>query len=289
MAIFQVLRPADLPETLAFLQQYQGKCALLAGGTDLLVQLRSGSGRHSNLEYVIDLSSVGGLDQIERNGNNVVLGPMVTHARVASSAFIQEKAYLLAQSCSTVGSPQIRNRGTLGGGICNASPASDIVPPLIALEASVKIESSGNCRFERLEKLFDGPYLTQVGPNEMITQISFPYLTDKMKSAYYKVGRRKALAIARLDLAVIAQQNEAGLLTDIRIAPGAVFDSFDRASNVEQLLKNQIPTKPLILKAATALEEEMIQRAGIRWSTEYKKPVVETVAKRLLCQVLEVK
>ncbi len=289
MIQFQVLRPASLQEVLKMLEVYQDRARVLAGGTDLLVQIRQEHKSYEKLEHVIDISTLEELRGIRERDNEIVMGALVTHGEAADSPIIKEEAALLAQSCSMVGSPQIRNRGTIGGGICNASPASDIIPVLIALEASVMVESVRGSRMEKIKDLFAGPYSTKLQPMEMVTKICFPVLSGEMKSVYYKVGRRKALAIARLDIAVIARQDEHGKVTDIRIAPGALFETCDRAAAAERVLLHQIPTPELVKEAAATISAEVAIRTGADWAPEYKKPVIDTVAKRALEQVLEVK
>ncbi len=283
---FEYFRPADLNEALSLLDKHNGSAKVIAGGTDLLVQVRDNDKKIANVKYVVDLSHIKGLDYIKDDGDTIRMGALVTHDAAYKSEILNKYVSFLSAACNTVGSPQIRHSGTLGGNIGNASPAADSVPVMIALDAIVTVKSAGATREVPLASIFVKPYATNLAPNEMITEISFKKLPEGAKTAFIKLARRKALAISRMNIAVAVVTNNDGIVTDVRIAPGCIFPTPRRVSEAELLLIGKKPTDELIEAAGVKVSEVMIDVTGVRWSTEYKKPVIEAFTRRAIRQVL---
>ena len=289
MLKYGYLRPTTMAEVCKMKAEHLTKAKLIAGGTDLMIQIRDKSKILQNMEYVIDLSHIKGLDTISIDGEFVKIGAMVTHSMLATSEIIKSQAPFLSEAALTVGSPQIRNRGTIGGCICNASPAADLVPPLVALNAEVVVESIRGKRLIPLTSIYVKADITNLEEDEILVEIRFRALPDNTKMAFLKLGRRKALAISRINIASAIALDDDGRISFVRIAPGCIFGVPDRVVEAENILIGNKPDETLINLAASKVSEEMIIRTGIRWSTEFKKPVVEALTRRAIRQALGVK
>jgi CO/xanthine dehydrogenase FAD-binding subunit len=288
MMRYNYLRPASIKEACELLNQYQGEAKVIAGGTDLLVQVRDEDKKLADMKVVIDISSINDLRYITEEDGIIRLGTIVTHSQIYESPMLRSAAPMLPEACNTVGSPQIRHRGTIGGSVCNASPAADPVPALVALDAEVKIESVRGTRVVPMVEIFERPYKTNLAADELLTEISFKRLSQASKTAFIKLGRRKALAISRMNVAVVVELDEQGVVTDARIAPGSVLPTPGRVSEAEAILLGQKPTTELIEAASQKVAAAMIEKSGVRWSTPYKEPVIVALTRRALNQALGV-
>ena len=276
------LKPQSLAEALDFLNQYGEKCKPYAGGTDLMVQLREEAPRLRGVEYLMDLGALEETRGIEVGEDLISIGTMTTHTQVNTSPVLRQHVPFLSEASSTVGSTQIRNNGTVGGNICNASPAADTLSPFVALNARLVAVSVNRTRRVDLKDAFVKAGVLKLEPNEMVTRIEIDRIDD-YSTAFIKLGRRKALAISRMNAAV-ALKLENGVIQAARIAPGCVFATPDRVERAEALIVGKAPSDELFTQAGLAVSEEMIARTGVRWSTEYKKPVIEALIRRALCR-----
>lgn len=286
MGRFIYERPGTIEECLKSLKE-PGVKKLIAGGTDILVELRAG--KEPELEYLLDVSQIKELKGITEAGNKISIKPGTTHSAIGKSALVKEGLKILAEASDTVGSPQIRNAGTLGGSIVTASPASDPTPALIVANGIVTLQSADRgTRHVLIEDFLTKPYKTSMEKDEMLVDITVDNLKE-YKMAFVKLGRRKALAIARMNVAVALKLDGEGKVTDARIVPGSAFPVAKRIKAAEDMLLNRIPTEELIEEASNQVAVEMIKVTGIRWSTEYKEPVIKALVKRALKKALEVK
>lgn len=288
MLRYNYYRPASVKEACELLNRYQDEAKVIAGGTDLLVQVRSEDKKLAGMKAVIDITHINELRHIHEADGVIKIGPIVTHDQIYNSPMLRSAAPLLPVACNTVGSPQIRHRGTIGGSICNASPAADPVPALVALDAEVKLESVRGERVVPMVSIFERPYKTNIAADELLTEISFKRLTDASKTAFIKLGRRKALAIARMNVAVVIELDDQGVVTEARIAPGSVLPTPGRVPEAEAVLVGQKPTPELIEMAGNKVAAAMIEKSGVRWSTPYKEPVIAVLTRRALNQALGV-
>ena len=167
------------------------------------------------------------------------------------SDLVRQFAPLLASAAAAIGSPQIRNRGTVGGNIMNAAACADTVPPLIALGATVTLQSNAGARELSLGDLFLKPYQTKAKPDELLTAIRFPKLPPTARSAFIKLGRRNALSISRLSVAAILEIGDDGRIAEARIVPGAAFPTWKRVTEAEQMLVGEKPAAKLFAAAGT--------------------------------------
>jgi len=280
MKMFDYVSPRSLSDACRLLSGGGEHPRILAGGTDVLVELRK-SAVPSPL-MIMDISRLAELKGIEESGDSIIIRPLTTHAELAQSEIIKRHAPLLYTAVSTIGSPQIRNRGTIGGNIMNAAACADTVPPLMVLGAQLKLLSAEGERTLPMSDFFVKPYQTLAGPNELLTQIQFPKLQAGARSAFIKLGRRNALAIARLSVAVVLVKKSDGTIGEARIVPGAAFPQWQQVPEAEKLLIGKKSSKEIFAEAGEKVSETMISLTGRRWSTEYKEPVIAVLVRRAL-------
>ncbi len=268
------LKATSIGEAITFLDEYRGQAQLIAGGTDVLVQLREEEKTISSPLCLVDVFDIMDMRAIQEEGDLIRIGSMVTHTEIAESAFLNQAVPFLSLACSQVGGPQIRNRGTVGGNIVNASPAADSVPVLIALDAMVHLRSNKGKREVPLSAFFVGPYKTSIDEGELLTEITFKRLPEGSKTNFVKVGRRRALSISRMNLAVSMHCDAQGHVDDMRFAAGSVMPRPRRIKEIESLFLGKTATPELLQKAKEEIGEVMVRESGIRKSTIYKKPVI---------------
>ena len=285
MQTIQYLKPGNLAEALDWMERYAGKVKPYAGGTDLMVQLREGAKRLASTEYLLDLGGLSELRGIKVGEQIISIGCMVSHTEVNESADILRLAPFLSKACGTVGSPQIRNNGTVGGNICNGSPAADSLSPFVALNAKLVIASKNGQRTELVQNFYEGASKVKLADNEIAVRIEFERI-DNYKTAFIKLGRRKALAISRMNAAAAVRLDEAGAIADVRLVPGCVFSTPMRVEKAEAFLLGKTPSPELFSECGKIVSAFMIECTGVRWSTEYKQPVVEALSQRALCEAL---
>ncbi len=258
---------------------------VIAGGTDLVIGLRNGDHKPQCLIDVTKIEQLRGID--EKNGT-IRIGAAVTHGEIAASSLVRSHGKVLSEACSWVGSPQIRNLGTIGGNIVNASPAADSLPPLIVLDAKGKVVSKGEEREVPLADLFVGPYETSLKPHELLVEVTFRMLPQDSQTGYVRLARREAMAVARMSVAVVVRRaGGQGTIEDIRVSAGSVTPRPCRLSDAEKVLRGTRGDPSSVQTASRKISEEMIRWSGIRASTSYKAPVVEALFVRALRQALE--
>jgi len=262
------------------LQTYQGDARILAGGTDLLLELRrSGT---SSPGAIIDISRIASLRGIWLREGEMRIGALTTHTELSRSDVVRSRAGFLATAAGAIGSPQIRNRGTIGGNIMNAATCADTVPPLVALGARLILRSVQADRAVDIDGFFEKPYKPLAQENEVLTSISFPPVPANARTAFVKLGRRNALAIARLSVAAMVTRNAQGVITDARIVPGAALPVWKRITGAETMMIGAKPSASLFAAVGRKASETMIDMTGRRWSTEYKEPVLAVLVRRAL-------
>jgi CO/xanthine dehydrogenase FAD-binding subunit len=282
ISTFDYKTPNTIEEAIELLWQAEGKAKVIAGGTDLVIGLRSGD---YTPQSIIDITRIEELRKIGEKNGAVSIGAAVTHSEIASSPLVKKYGKILSDAASEIGSPQIRNLGTIGGNIVNASPAADTIPPLMVLNAMGKVVSRGGEKEVPLSQLFKGPYETNLMPHELLVQITFQKLPPETKSSFVRLARREAMAIARVNVAIILQIGK-NRIEDVRIAVGSVTPTPQRMSETEAFLKGKLPDQRSLQKASLKVSEAMIQRSGIRPSTSYKRPVVEALFVRAMRKAL---
>ncbi len=287
MQNFNFIRPDNLEKACDLLVRYKDKAKLIAGGTDLIIALREEK-LPNCLEIIIDISNLEELNYIKEEGKYIRIGSGVRHAEIAKNKLIKKYAPVLFIAASVVGSPQIRNEGTIAGNIVTASPASDTIPALIVLDSILVIRKGKEKRKMFLKDVFEGPNKVNLESDEIVGEIYFEKLPLDVKYDFIKLARRNAVDKSRMNIAIVAQQNKNKKIIDIRISVGSLTPIPGRFKDAEDLLLGEIPTQDLIQKAGKKIAEEMIKKSGYRWSTEYKEPVVKSLIGRVLNGILEV-
>jgi CO/xanthine dehydrogenase FAD-binding subunit len=230
----------------------------------------------------VDIGRIASLRGISLREGEVRIGSLTTHTELARSAVLRSQAGFLAIAAGAIGSPQIRNRGTIGGNIMNAATCADTVPPLVALGARLTLRSVQGDRVVDIGGFFEKPYKALARENEVLTVINFPPVATNSRTAFVKLGRRNALSIARLSVAALVARDARGVITDARIVPGAALPVWMRIPEAEAMLIGEKPTASLFVAAGRKVSEAMVGITGRRWSTEYKEPVLAVLVRRAL-------
>ena len=274
MNIKETYKASTTKEALELLEKYGEQAKIIAGGTDMVIELRNNK---INPDVVIDISSIDEIRYIKEEEGYIFLGAATTFTDVAYSELLDARLDGLKKSARLVGSPLIRNRGTIGGNICHGSPAADIVPPLLALDAMVTIKSSNNTREEKLEDIFLGKGHVDLKSNEMLTGIKFKKPKENQHVGFSKLGLRNALAISRICIAVYIDMDKNNTITDIKVASGALGVNGMRERLVEDSLKGLEINKDTIELGAQKIVKSVEDRLKGRSSLEYKGKAVKSL------------
>lgn len=278
-------RAKTIQEVCETLKKYNGHVGIVAGGTDIMVQIREKDQRWKDMECLLDISYLKKeLGYIKEEGQEIHTGALNTHTELENSQIIRKYLPFLSEACSTVGSPQIRNRGTIGGSICNASPAADPLTPLIAADAEIIIVGLNGERRKALVDFYIGKGKVDLGEGEFVKGFVVQKFPEGIVTKFGKLGRRKALAISRLNVSVALKIDGAGVITFARMAPGCIFATPDKVKKAEELLVGQKVSEKLFEAAGKIVSQEMIGRTGVRWSTQYKQPAVEGIVEETLIE-----
>ena len=270
---------ASIQESLELLARYAGRARLVAGGTDILLELERG--QRPAVEVLIDITRIGGLDTIAIHEDEARLGALVTHNQVVGERTLVERALPLAIACWEVGAPQIRNRGTVAGNVITGSPANDTITPLWALGASVTLASVRGERTVPLDKFYLGVRRTVMEPDEMLVRLNLPLLKENQRGVFLKLGLRRAQAIAVVNAAVVLTF-EGDMVIDARITLGSVSPTIIRAEAAEQALIGQGLTHEAIQTAARLASEAAAPIDDVRGSAVYRAEMVQVLVSRCL-------
>jgi carbon-monoxide dehydrogenase medium subunit len=281
---FEYHEPTSVAEAVDLGARFGADGRFLAGGTDLIIQVRRGkvAPRH-----VISLHRVPGLDAIEANGS-VRLGALVTHRAIERCAAFRGRLRGLIEGAEVVGGHQVRNVGTVGGNVVNASPAADVVPVLLVLDATVTCVGIDGERTEALEEFLVGPGRTRHRPGELLTAVAFANSGGRTATAFLKAGRRRAMEISVVCVAAQLRLDTAGgRCVDARIALGAVAPTTWRAREAERVLEGRVPTPEALREAGRAAAAGCRPITDVRASARYRQLLVETLVPRALARCLE--
>lgn len=268
----------SLDDAVKLLDQYHKRARIIAGGTDLIVEIEHGARAP---EAVIDVTRVEGLDTIWQDPDGTVhLGPTVTHAQAAASALLQEHALPLAQACWWVGAPALRNRGTIVGNLVTASPANDTITALVALDASVTLRSVRGDRTGKLSEFYEGVRRTRLAPDEMVVDIAIPARAGKWQGVYLKHGLRQVLAIAVTNVTIVLTRDGSGSISDARITLGSVAPTIVRASEAEAALIGASLTDATIEKVAALALSAAHPIDDVRGSAWYRREEILALVRR---------
>ncbi len=281
---FDYYCPVTINEALGIVERLNGNLCILAGGTDLLAAMKQRRGKHPAL---LDIKSLPELAGIHADNGSLCLGATATTRSTAASPLVRERFPMLAQALKFLGSMQIGNRATIGGNLCNASPAADSAPPLLALGASVKLVGKARARWVPLDNFFVGPKKTVID-GELLSEVRIPARAQGGRGAFYKLGIRNTpedICIASAAVyAVPDAENKAW--QEVRIALGAVAPTPIRARYAEARIQGQPIEGGIAEEAAKiAAHKDAQPITDIRGSAEYRRAVVGALVKRALEQI----
>lgn len=271
--------PASLAEASDLLKRLGKDASIIAGGTDLLVEMKE---ELRSVLHVVNIKKIPNLRDFTYDpAAGLRFGALVTVREIETSPHVIGNYPNLTKAVSLLGSVQVRNRATVVGNICRASPSADTIPPLIADGASLTVYNGGTERTVLLEDFFTGPGRTVLSPGDIVTGISLPVPRPTSGRAYIKHGRRKAMELATVGVAV-SIEHAAGHCSDIRIALGAVAPTVIRARRTEDLLRGRTIDAALLAEAAESAMQEATPIGNVRASAAYRRDMVGVLTRRAI-------
>jgi len=257
---------------------------LIAGGTDVLVRPEPFAGRH----MLIDISGVSELQGIGLTDRGLIrIGAAVTHQEIADNALIRRRARLLSLACRAVGSVQIRNLGTIGGSLGNASPAADSLPALVCLDARVALAARGRRRVLPVLSFLKGPARTDLGLDEVIEAVLFPPRRGRTVAFFKKAGQRKGMCCSKASLALCARRHTDGCLSHVRVAMGAVAPTVIGVPQAEEILEGRVLDAERVRSAAKACIAAVRAIDDIRSSADYRRRVAGALMTEGLIEIID--
>jgi CO/xanthine dehydrogenase FAD-binding subunit len=278
MRRFEFYAPKSLGEAVRFLSEKGSRTGIIAGGTDLIPKLREGV---SQPDFVLNLLEIEELNGIREANQVLHIGATTTHTQIAESSALQRTCPALVQAAAAVGGPLVRNRGTIGGNLANASPAADLACALLALEAEAVLRSEKRIRVVPLGDFFVGPGQTMINPDELLTEVSIR--PPRGKCVFRKLGRRQAMSLSIVNAAVCLEM-EGKICRKSRIALGSVAPTPIRCHEAEMMLANKEIGPELISKcagAAVALAKPIDDQRAKAW---YRVEAGTVLLKRALAE-----
>lgn len=283
---FQYEAPATVKELSAILSKYKKKARILAGGTDLMVQMKE---RKIKPELIIDINGIEKLSYIKNlNKKGIQIGAATKIEAIEKSKIIKEKYHALYSGAGVIGSAQVRAMGTIGGNCCNASPCADTVSPLVAFDAKVTLVSSRGKRTLPLEKFILDNGVTALKPDEFLESFTLIEPWPNSASRYSQMGLRDAMEIDMVNVAVnLSLDPKSGAVKNIRIVMGSVSPKPLRGKNAEEMLIGKVPDDALIEKAAETCAKDSMPIDDIRASADYRREIVKVLTARVLKEAIK--
>jgi CO/xanthine dehydrogenase FAD-binding subunit len=286
MVGFEYYAPHSLEEALSLLDNRKEKAKVLAGGTDLIVQMKNGNARPA---VIVDAKKIPELNRLEWSEDGTLhIGAAVPLSKIVAFPPVMESFGILYQACSIIGSMQLRNRGTVGGNICNAAPSADSAPPLLCLGAKAIVARLGGNRIVPLDNFFHGPGQTALAPNELLVGLEIVAPPPRSSGCYLRHTPRQDMDIAVVGVAsflVISKQNDR--CQEARIALGAVAPTPLRIPQAESILAGRVLTEEAIEEAAEKAAEAARPISDMRGSAGYRKEIVKVLTRRTLKRAWE--
>ncbi len=273
---FELFEPRDLKEAVAILAEFGERARPLAGGTDLIAQMREG---HTRPEYLVDIK---GLEELKgftfSESGLLVIGTLTTLRSLESSSLIREKFPILHDAVSHMGSVQIRNRGTIGGNLCNAHPSADATAALLALGARLRVHGPQADREVAIEDFFPGPHKTDLNSSEILTHIQISTGPHRTGGAYSKYTIRKAMDPALVGVGVYLQVDQDGAVCrEARIALATAGPRPLRALRAEETLKGRALGREPFERAGEVAAEEASPGSSWRASEDYSRHLIKVL------------
>jgi len=269
---------ASIDEALELLAEKRGKARIVAGATDLMLELERGL--RQGIETLVDITRIPDLDRITLDEEGVIhIGALVTHNHCAASKLLREGAYPLCRACWEIGAPQIRNRGTVAGNLITASPANDAITPLTALGAWVRLASLGGERRVPLSEFYTGVRQTVMQADEMLVDIAFPSLKANQRGTFLKLGLRRAQAIAVVNVAIVLTLDSSHV-QEAALTLGAVAPTIIHAPAAEKYLAGKELSAAVISQAAELSAQASRPIDDMRASADYRRAMVAVLTRR---------
>lgn len=293
MALWQSYHtPSTIGEALRLLRQYEGRAQIIAGGTDLILDMQTQE--HVTLDALVDVTRIDGLDTIRVEDHWVVIGAAATHSQIERSPLIQQHGRALAESCSVVGGPQVRNVATLGGNVAHALPAADGAIGLLALGAEVQVctlheDGVVGRLWQPLLSIFAGPGRNTLHMNQMLSGFRFPTLQPRQAGAFDRIMRPQGVALPILGVAAqVALDETKERLTAATLAIGPAGPVPFRATQAEAVLTGGAPFSDALLEAAidAAQAQAQLRTSRHRASKEYRHEMVAVLLRRVLTRAV---
>ena len=278
MPVHEYIAPTSLADALQLKQEHGADARVIAGGTDLILRMRD---KVLSPALLIDLRRIS-LDSMSMTANTMHIGAYVTLEQLLTSADMASLFPAMPAACREFAGPPIRNRGTLGGNIVNASPAADLVPPLIAYDANIALSSIAGERVLPLVEFFVGPGQSVMEPDEILTEIRLPLMPAHSAAAFIKLGQRRSMAISQVNVAARLSIDESGAISVARIVLGSVAPTPYRVAAAEQILVGEEPSEQVFLAAASKAQEEITPISDVRASDSYRLQMTAVLVRRAL-------
>lgn len=277
----EILSPDSVNEVVEILSKNIPGTKLLAGGTDIIPGFNMDSKRFRNIDCLIDLAGVDEMKSISESDDEIIIGAACSFSVISRNKIIKENLPLLSEAANSIGNPQIRNMATIAGNFINNAPCADSVPPLLVYDALLEKISNERKRRVSLEETLLVPYQTTVKPNEVVTKIIIPKKRKKYFGTFYKLGRRRGVAISRITLALLLLI-ENDKIIDMKIASGAVTPIGLRLRELEESCIGKSPNTEMFKEVSKNLGKKILDVTGLRWSSHYKVKVVQQMFYQLL-------
>ncbi len=277
----RVVRPASVSEALDALAALGPAARIVAGGTDVLVELQRGVKPASTL---IDVSALRELRGVRHRGGVVTIGGLATHNEVLAAPFARTAMLPLAQACIEVGAPQIRTRATIAGNLVTASPANDTIAPLLALDAELVLASRGGERIVALRDFYTGFRATVLRPDELVREIRFAALDGERRGVFLKLGLRRAQAISVIDIAIVLGLHD-GIVRDARIALGCLAPTVVRAELAERYVEGRALDEATCAQAGVMACDDAAPISDVRGSAGYRSATLAALIARALGRI----
>lgn len=267
---------------MAVLRDAAGPARLIAGGTDLLLELQQG--RHPAVDTLVDVSRIPEMRSIREENGRIYLGAAVTHAEVERSGVINPRVRCLVEACGLIGGPQVRNVATIGGNVAHALPAADGTIALLALETEAEVAAAGGRRWVRLEDLFAGPgRVTFDRGRELLVGFRFAVPGSDQTTSFRRVMRPQGVAIAVMNMAAWVRWTTAGVIQDLRLAVGAAGLRPLRARQTEAALRgHHLEDDSLGSALQVLLAEAQVRTSPHRATADYRQHLLGVLLRRTL-------
>jgi carbon-monoxide dehydrogenase medium subunit len=275
-AEFEYFAPDTVEEVLTLLTRFGEDAKILAGGQSLIPMMKL---RIASPRYLIDINRIASLTGFKQSGDRLVCGALCRHAEIAASPLVKERLPIMTDAAKLTADVQVRNRGTLGGSLAHADPAGDWPSVLLALETEVQITGPAGVRTVKLDEFLVDAYTTQLGADEMLTQISVPFPKPPAGGAYVKFERR-AGDFAVGSVGVQLELDEGGRCRKVAVSLGALGPVASRARRSEELLRGQAPSTELLSRVERTVREEAQPFEDTRGSEDYKRHLAGVLFRR---------